>query len=250
MSAPPPSPESSRLLALLRDGPPAPSDARARLRLRIEAIGSGGGGGGSPPPTGRPAQPRPRALAAPLRTLAAFLVGGIVGASLHAVLSRPPAFPVESSPGTTEQAPSAVSFPPIAPSRLAPPTETILAGSGGSLLGARATAAPAATDRASSNVSQLAAERAALDAARALLVQGDGPAALLLLRAAKRRFPSAALGEERDALTIEALVASGHYGEANSLARAFQERTPDSLFSATVRGALRSIPRERDGGTP
>jgi len=57
------------------------------------------------------------------------------------------------------------------------------------------------------------------------------------------------LGEERDALTVEALVGAGRYDEARSLADAFHRRSPDSLFTTTVSSAIRSIPAQ-DAGAP
>jgi hypothetical protein len=76
-------------------------------------------------------------------------------------------------------------------------------------------------------------------------VQGDAAAALERLRATARRFPRPVLGEERDALLVEALVATHHFGEARAAAVALQRRAPDSLFTTTVKAAIRSIP---DGG--
>jgi hypothetical protein len=93
-----------------------------------------------------------------------------------------------------------------------------------------------------SHISQLTDERALLDGVRASLVQGDPNGALDQLRASRREFPRAILGEERDALAVEALVSARRYQEARAAAGAFREHFPDSLFSGTVEGAVRSIP--------
>jgi hypothetical protein len=101
---------------------------------------------------------------------------------------------------------------------------------------------PSAPRPAPSAASQLGAERTLLDGARAALVQGDAAGALALLERHRRSFPSAILGEERDAMQVEALVKAGRYDEARARAEAFRKRAPDSLFLATVDSAVASIP--------
>jgi outer membrane protein assembly factor BamD (BamD/ComL family) len=93
-----------------------------------------------------------------------------------------------------------------------------------------------------SRVSQLTGERSLLDEVRASLVQGDASHALDRLRASRREFPHPILAEERDALTVEALVGARHYDEARAAADAFHEHFPRSLFSGAIDTALRSIP--------
>jgi hypothetical protein len=91
-------------------------------------------------------------------------------------------------------------------------------------------------------VSPFAAERMLLDEARALIVQGAPDRALARLDEHRVRFPDGMLGEERDAMAIEALVNAGHYDDARARADAFRARAPNSLFMATVDSAIASIP--------
>ena len=58
----------------------------------------------------------------------------------------------------------------------------------------------------------------------------------------RRTFVSPILGEERDAMEVEALVKAGRYEDARARADAFRSRTPNSLFLATVEAAVASIP--------
>jgi hypothetical protein len=95
---------------------------------------------------------------------------------------------------------------------------------------------------ASSGPSQLAAERALLDEARAALVQGDPPRAIERLQRHRRTFLNPMLAEERDAMEVEALVRAGRGAEARARADAFRKRSPDSLFMPTVQSAIESIP--------
>jgi outer membrane protein assembly factor BamD (BamD/ComL family) len=89
---------------------------------------------------------------------------------------------------------------------------------------------------------QLDAERALLDAARVALVSGDTDTALRALDQHSRTFPRPMLGEERDALFVQALVRAGRYDQARARAEAFRRRNPQSLFLTAVDAAIASIP--------
>jgi hypothetical protein len=58
----------------------------------------------------------------------------------------------------------------------------------------------------------------------------------------EREYPKPILGEEREALMVEALVRAGRYDEARVRAAAFRRATPGSLFLSAVDAAIRSIP--------
>jgi hypothetical protein len=94
----------------------------------------------------------------------------------------------------------------------------------------------------SSRASQLSAERILLDEARAALAQGDPARALDRLERHRRTFATPLLGEERDAMWIQALVKAGRYDEARTRATSFRKHSPDSLFSSVVDSAIDSIP--------
>jgi hypothetical protein len=92
----------------------------------------------------------------------------------------------------------------------------------------------------------LAAERAIIDVARRAVGSGDGAAAMAALSRHERSFPSGLLQEEREALTIRALVLLGDMAEARSRATQFHARYPGSLMAPAVDRAVASPPD--DGG--
>jgi hypothetical protein len=91
-------------------------------------------------------------------------------------------------------------------------------------------------------VSKLAEERQLILVARSALARGRPKEALAALGEHARRFATGQLEEERDSLRVEALVASGSYGEARTVAAHFDENYPDSMLRGSVRHALQSIP--------
>ena len=74
--------------------------------------------------------------------------------------------------------------------------------------------------------------------ARRLLRAGDPAGALTLLDAARTRFPDGGLVQEREALTIEALVRSGQRALATKRAEAFLRDYPKSPHGADVRSLV------------
>ncbi|HTB77893.1 MAG TPA: hypothetical protein VK762_31825 [Polyangiaceae bacterium] len=221
------------LLGALRDAEPAPAVVRARARQRLmSAVGGvgggsgGGGGGGAAGGSGQSMAPgMPRAIA--------FVLGGVVGVGLYVALAPAPAARVV-------YVDRIVPAPPTAPLATAATVTAVAAGEG-STAGA---ATPPTTPSAASptGASQLSAERILLDEARAAIAQGDPARALDRLERHRRTFPVPLLGEERDAMWVQALVKAGRYDEARSHAAAFRKRSPDSLFSSVVDSAIDSIP--------
>jgi hypothetical protein len=233
------------LLEALRESPPAPSDARtrARARLTLALPGIGGGGAGERPSGGAGASGAASgALGSHAVVAIAFVLGGAAGAGLHAALTNtlaPRVVYVASSatvaPPTPLVVPSAVPSVPHVERNASTPNAVIA-------IEPPAGLAPIVPQTSASGVPQLTGERSLLDEVRASLVQGDANHALDRLHASRREFPHAILGEERDALTIEALVAARRYDEARTAADAFREHFPTSLFSGAVDAAKRSIP--------
>ena len=78
-----------------------------------------------------------------------------------------------------------------------------------------------------------------LVAARSLLRRGRPQAALEVLTSLAADFPSGALVQEREALTIEALLASGDRRSARRRALGFIARYPESPYAGDVREALK-----------
>ena len=86
-----------------------------------------------------------------------------------------------------------------------------------------------------SPASQLREESVAVLEARAALRSGDATRSLALLEQARTRFPRGALGQEREALTIQALAQSGERAAARRRAEAFLHAHPTSPYVADVR---------------
>ena len=87
----------------------------------------------------------------------------------------------------------------------------------------------------SARASQLREESRITLLARRQLRSGDPQGALRLLEQARVRFPDGALGQEREALTIEALAKSGSGKAAERRARDFLRENPRSPHAADVR---------------
>lgn len=83
--------------------------------------------------------------------------------------------------------------------------------------------------------SQLREESMAVLEARAALRAGNASQTLALLEQARQRFPRGALGQEREALTIEALAQSGQSAMAQRRAEAFLRAHPASPYVADLR---------------
>ena len=218
------------LLGPLRESEPAPVAVRARARERLLAAVGGLGGLGGPdgaPGGGAAGGPAGRPRTPVLTSAIAFVLGGVVGAGLYATLAPRPVprivYVDRAVPSLALPVPEPAIGVPIAPS---PP----------------AASAPAPSSAPVARESQLSAERILLDEARAALAQGDPTRALDRLDRHRRTFAAPLLGEERDAMWVQALVKAGRYDEARARAIAFRRRSPDSLFSSVVDSAIGSIP--------
>jgi hypothetical protein len=230
----PTSPLEPRDVALLRDArdaePPGPevhARVRARLAANVPGMHPGHGGGGGSAVAGS-------ALGKATIAATALLIGGVGGAGLYSELRRPPPPQVVYIPQPV-LVPTPLREPPPAPS--AAPIEPLPSPSAVGV--ARSTPSSASS---SSRTAQLGAERILLDEARGALVQGDPNRALGRLEQHRRTFASPILGEERDAMEVEALVKAGRTAEARAKADAFGRRTPNSLFLPAVESAIESIP--------
>jgi hypothetical protein len=163
--------------------------------------------------------------------LVAFVGGGFVGAAIHAALQRP--------------APERVvyverPYPSEAPAPSPPPAQLPVAASGSA--SPPAAGPPAHASAVAPSGSSLSAERAILDGARSALTAGEAARALSLLDQHARRFPRPQLGEEREALAVQTMVAAGRYDEARARAARFRTAAPNSLFLPAIEASLASIP--------
>jgi hypothetical protein len=100
---------------------------------------------------------------------------------------------------------------------------------------ARAPSVTPSDARARPTTSQLREESVAILEARSALRGGDAARSLTLLEQARVRFPRGALGQEREALTIQALAQSGEHASARRRAVAFLRAHPQSPYVADVR---------------
>jgi hypothetical protein len=226
-----------RALRNLREGEAAPAEARARLQgaLHLAELSA---------PFASRLVPSARRTIGRLPELAsrAGSIGGLVAAGAVALvggwLAWGPRAPVGGSPQShvlpalVEERPresdrqegQPQSPPP--PSAAAPP----------------ARAPEPGPEKRATRDSSLAAERRLLDAARAALVGGDSATGMDKLSRHTRQFPRGVLAEEREALAVDALVATGRYEQARRRADAFRTRYPGSLFAPSVAAALQAIP--------
>ena len=218
----------------LREVDPAPAAVRARARERLLTAVAGQAGqagqGGQSGPGGGGLGPQGRSGLLNMSGVVAFLLGGVVGAGLYAAMAPVPeprvVYVDRAAPPTV---PAPIAAVPTVP--VTAPTQE-----------ARTPAVPPASAAPAARESQLSAERILLDEARAALAQGDPARAVDRLQRHRRTFAAPILGEERDAMWVQALVKEGRYDEARASAAAFRKRSPDSLFSSVVDSAIDSIP--------
>jgi hypothetical protein len=267
--SPPPLP-LERAVAVLRVEESPPIGARERLRARIAfahvpwrpgaaAAAIGGARVRELPPAAAPTAAPAAWITRRSSTLAlvTFLVGGGVGAAVHAALVRPSQArsPAQArfEARASREAPSVVGPTVGPPSSTAMPAAPPPARSGEQPRTRPPVPAYESSERRPPGVSrsgavteptgsQLTAERRLLDRARADIVAEEAEAALEVLQRHRSTFPNGILADERDALSVEALVGARRYAEARRLAREFTARTPGSLFALTVRSAIESIP--------
>lgn len=136
-----------------------------------------------------------------------------------------------TSSATSPAAPVAVAAPSVA---TVPALPSVAPSAGLEVETPPTAPAPEPKPRASS-ASRLREESAAVLEARAALRAGDAPRSLRLLEQARARFGRGALGQEREALTIEALFKAGRRPEARRRAEAFLSRHPQSPYATDLR---------------
>jgi len=185
---------------------------------------------------------------------AAFALGTGTGAAIHAAASRPAPVPATATASPSAR-PSSDRDRDRDRDRAPPPTEPVAVSSApsasegalpsvpvGALPGVRPPPAGAndAGPRAGASASDvdLAAERALVDRARTALTRGQPASALEALDAHARSYPRGRLGEEREALAVDALARSGQMDAARARAARFHASYPDSVFAGVVNAAI------------
>ena len=223
-----------------RDAGPSPEQKRTMWgAIASQAI---------PPATGPDAAPASGAAASTGLTVikgAAILAVLVLGAGLVAsyrtmrgptpprTQSSAPATAPAAPPPPDEQPPGVSPSPVAAPVAEGPRPVKVAAHAGPR---PNAVAAAALADNA--RASQLREESAMILGARRVLRAGDPARALTLLDAARTRFADGGLVQEREALTIEALVRSGQRALATKRAEAFLRDYPKRPHGADVRSLV------------
>ncbi|WP_394845791.1 hypothetical protein LZC95_53275 [Pendulispora brunnea] len=234
-------PSLARLVRAERhaDGPPRGAEERAWERLE-RSIGGGGFDEGGPDGaenrvSGAMLRPRKRLgrVGRVCAVLAIFALGIVVGAlGMHMFDAAKTAAPPATQIVYVDRAapsPSAVTAAPSATVALEIPDE-----------GAPQAPSPSAAALPTSR--QLAGERPLLDIARAALNRGEGEEALRATDRHKSRFPSGLLAEEREALSIQALLLLNRTDDAKRRAIRFQQRYPRSVLLPAIQAAVASAP--------
>jgi hypothetical protein len=238
------------LLRAERDIPEPKPETKARMLATISTRigvppGGGGGGGGNGGGGGVRA---PSFVLSGWQTPVAIAAAFLLGFATHAMWPPSPSAAVappaagenalRSADVASAPAPRAApaNIPSLVPSALpnAPPASS-------SSFAASAVAWSAASAEREPDNRGLAGERALLDVARTALANGDSASALAAVARHERTYPSGLLVEEREAIAIKALVASGRYDEARARGSRFAKRFPSGLMRPAVDGALRSI---------
>jgi hypothetical protein len=113
-----------------------------------------------------------------------------------------------------------------------------------------ASAAPAPTPLVApaERASDLAAEQALIDTARAALSRARGADALRAADDHARQFPRGRLSEERETLAIQALLLIGKQSEAIARTQRFHRTYPQSMYGGAVDALVASAPQTSDGG--
>jgi hypothetical protein len=256
---PPIEPHLEELLRAESRFPPESAEREDRVFAAVRThLGTGTGTGG-PPDEGGAA---PRTAAYPrlrLPAIASWLGGAMIGATLGSAITlalvsgaprtMPPtakdAIPAElehevvsaaaevDAPLEQPPAPAvheAEPLPdPVAPAPVGPEPRARI-----DRTSDEAALAPAATDPAQT----LRDEQRIIEAARAALAERSYDAALEALARHRARFAGGALAEERDALIVRALAASGRLERARAAAAAFERDHPESFYRRTLERAL------------
>lgn len=264
-----PAPEAARAqvaqrLAVTLGGLPAAELTQVELQLRETLRPRRPGSDfATPPQATLPAPaPPPGWLAgitanSPWLPIVAVMGGVALGGAIYAAqgsLSAPPdetslpsSEPTNPKDETSKSEPHVVDSLPIEPDVIGPDVVTrSLASASEARSGAEpvSSAPRVVQSRPARKQPTGSGHQALLDEARVALAGGEPVRALAALDDHRRLYPQSSLGEERDALQIQILVAAGRREEALERTTRFEKAHPDSLLLPALR---RSVQRSRDG---
>lgn len=163
-------------------------------------------------------------------------VGVLVGAVGHAHWQRQDAPPVSAASAAV--IPKVAAPPSVAEIPATPPVEAAHA------VASPPKRAPAVSPsvKGGGEAPSLERELSLLERARTSLSEGQPQGTLRLLGEHRLAYPSSALQQEREALTIRALMAVGRVVEARARAARFVEAYPTSALRGSVDRAVGAIP--------
>ena len=149
---------------------------------------------------------------------------------------HPSVQPAPTAPAAIVRAPEPVAEPSAEPERAQPAEQHPVVVLSPAVPSAAPVASIAALDPsdAERKQSQLLEESRALSAARDALRRGDAAGALATVEAVRARFPASVLGQEREAITIQALGQAGQRDAARARARAFLAKFPNSPHARSL----------------
>jgi len=172
------------------------------------------------------------ALAA-LGAFGVYLVVGVGSSGVSIPVAPAPAAAPAEAPAIAPPAPSAKIETP--PWETPPPADAPPGPRRPTRVRPHTKAAPVPPAVAPSPAARLGEETTLIRDARQALRAGDAARALQLLEACRRQFPAGVLQQERERLTIEALVKAGRRAEAAARAAQFLRKYPDSPHAGDVR---------------
>ncbi|MCB9555818.1 MAG: hypothetical protein H6707_06905 [Deltaproteobacteria bacterium] len=228
------------LVAKTREIPSLPASAKQRLSRRLDLTLSGVV---SATPLADPSAARH------LPTLRTALLSGVslvVGIALGLVSANLWTDSDQHLPSTASQhADASVAYADASAKRDTVPTRDAAVGPRDSQAAARPLRK--ATRRASvatrtARDQRLAHERSLIEMARSALARGDAPAALEATRLHRQAFGrTGQLGEEREALAIQALINTKRFAEARRRAKAFLRKYPRTLLRPLIEKAAAAV---------
>jgi hypothetical protein len=222
------------LSALRSDYQPAPSAARERIASRLVEAGLAAVALGGAVAVTKLA-PRSFLYSQAFAAIVTLPVGLLLGAAGHAWLVRPTT--VASAPPALTATATATATLPLPPTPFVadplPPLEQL-----------NPQPVTPKTRSTSSAVETLGLEHELrlLEQARTKLSEGQPAGTLELLRRHRAQYPQSALEQEREALSVRALMAAGRRAEAQKQAAAFVQRYPGSVLRGSVERAVGKIP--------
>jgi hypothetical protein len=228
--------------ALREDVEPMPDTARYRVASRLVSTAMVVAAGTAAPATADLLQRgflQSRRFAVAL----ALPVGALLGAAGHAEWQRrtTPPVAVVAAPSVSTAAASA-SVAALAPEMVRPVASESLTVVPAVAPSAKRAPSVAPSVTAEREAPSLERELSLLERARTALSEGEPQRTLRLLGEHGLAYPNSALQQEREALTIRALMAVGRSTEARARAARFVEAYPTSALRASVDRAVSTIP--------